>query len=88
MAQPTADSIQLTPKIAKLHEQITQHLTQGQFGNQIAHLSDKSFSAETSLQQAQNNDATQVLTASLDLQQSQHSAAAQRQAQSHYQKAA
>jgi hypothetical protein len=39
---------------------------------------DKGFSAETSLQQAQSKDATQLLTASLDLQQSQQQAIAQR----------
>ena len=127
MAQTTADSIQLTPIVSKLHEQITLHLTQGQFGNQIAHLSDKEqqaaialatyeatrnlarsvdyvfvnkdgkmcmsfdgdkgYSSSMNIAQSQVNDATQILTASLNLQQNQQQAATPRHELSNYQKA-
>ena len=118
----SAQPIVLSPRIAKLHEQITHHLTQGEFGNQLAHLSDKDqqaaialatheatrnlarsvdyvqinkdgdvmmgfdghkgFSAEMNLNQVQNNEANQVLAASMDLQQTQAQNLAMRQEQS------
>jgi hypothetical protein len=116
----SAQPIVLSPTIAKLHEQITHHLTQGEFGNQLAHLSEKDqqaaiafatheatrnlarsvdyvqinkdgdvmmgfdghkgFSAEMNLKQVQNNEASQVLAASMDLQQTQAQNLAVRQA--------
>jgi hypothetical protein len=124
----SAQPIVLSPTIAKLHEQITHHLTQGEFGNQLAHLSEKDqqaaialatheatrnlarsvdyvqinkdgdvmmgfdgckgFSAEMNLKQVQNNEASQVLAASMELQQTQAQNLAMRQEQSRYQKAA
>ena len=119
---PSTQPIVLSPRIAKLHEQITHHLTQGEFGNQLAHLSEKDqqaaialatheatrnlarsvdyvqinkdgdvmmgfdgnkgFSAEMNLKQVQNNEANQVLAASMDLQQTQAQNLAMRQEQS------
>jgi peptidoglycan hydrolase-like protein with peptidoglycan-binding domain len=118
----SAQPIVLSPTIAKLHEQITHHLTQGEFGNQLAHLSEKDqqaaialatheatrnlarsvdyvqinkdgdvmmgfdghkgFSAEMNLKQVQNNEASQVLAASMALQQTQAQNLAMRQEQS------
>jgi hypothetical protein len=48
----------------------------------------KGFSAEMNLKQVQNNEASQVLAASMDLQQNQQQAAVQRQSQNQYQQAA
>jgi pimeloyl-ACP methyl ester carboxylesterase len=102
----TSDPIVMPPRIATLHNQITE-----KFGDQIAHLSDKDqqtaialatheatrnmarsvdyvwvnpegkvcmafdgdrgFSSEMNLKQVQNNEANQVLTASVGLQQTQ-----------------
>ena len=60
---PSAQPIVLSPTIAKLHEQITHHLTQGEFGNQIAHLSEKDQQAAIALA---THEATRNLARSVD----------------------
>ena len=58
-----AQPIVLSPTIAKLHEQITHHLTQGEFGNQIAHLSEKDQQAAIALA---THEATRNVARSVD----------------------